>query len=99
MEAAIPIPEVKGIINRLHVAPAKSMGNGAVLDAVQNALLQQPALESCTLLLKTKGKIETIRKSHHHPHGEIEVSVNNGIILLDDHVTNLAQKSRAGVLV
>ena len=32
------------------------------------------------------------------PHGVIQVSVTDGVVLLDDHVTSLIQKRLAGVL-
>jgi osmotically-inducible protein OsmY len=98
MELAIVVAGVTGIVDRLHVVPAERVGDGAILDAVRNALLQEPALQSCTLRLKSKGKVETVRESLWDPHGVIEVSVTEGVVLLDDHVTNLAQKRLAGVL-
>jgi osmotically-inducible protein OsmY len=98
MELAIAVPGVRGIVDRLHVAPATHMGDGAILDAVRDALLQEPALQSCTIRVKHKGKVETVRESPVDPHGVIEISVTDGVVLLDDHVTNLVQKRLAGVL-
>ena len=63
MELAIAVPGVRGIVDRLHVAPATHMGDGAILDAVRDALLQEPALQSCTIRVKHKGKVETVRES------------------------------------
>lgn len=98
MELAIVVPGVSGIVDRLHVEPAERVGDGAILDAVRNALLQESALESCTIRVRSKGRVETVRESRFEPHGVIEVSVTDGVVLLDDHVTNLAQKRLAGVL-
>jgi osmotically-inducible protein OsmY len=98
MELAIVVPGVTGIVDRLHVVPSERVGDGAVLDAVRNALLQEPALQNCIIRLKSKGKVETVRESLWEPHGVIEVSVTDGVVLLDDHVNNLTQKRLAGVL-
>lgn len=98
LELAIAVPGVTGIVDRLHVIPAARMGDGAILDAVQDALLQETALQNCTLRVKHKGKMETVRKSLVTPYGIIEVSVTDGVVLLDNHVTNLVQKRLAGVL-
>ncbi|MBI4400257.1 MAG: BON domain-containing protein [Nitrospirae bacterium] len=98
MELAIAVPGVRGIVDRLHVVPAARMGDGAVLDAVRDALLQEPALRNCTIRVKHKGKVETVREPPVDPHGVIEVSVTDGVVLLDNHVTNLVQKRLAGVL-
>jgi osmotically-inducible protein OsmY len=98
LELAIVVPGVSGIVDRLHVEPAERMADGAILDAVRNALLQESALEACTLRVRSKGRVETVRESCFEPHGVIEVSVTDGVVLLDDHVTNLAQKRLAGVL-
>jgi osmotically-inducible protein OsmY len=98
IELAIAVPGVTGIVDRLHVAPATRMGDGAVLDAVRDALLQEPTLQGCAITLKRKGRAETVRAVTTDPHGAIEVSVRDGVVLLDDHVTSLAQKRLAGVL-
>jgi osmotically-inducible protein OsmY len=98
MERAIVVPGVSGIVDRLHVEPAERMTDGAILDAVRDALLGEPALENCTIRVKAKGKVETVRESNYTPHGVMEISVTDGVVLLDDHVVNLAQKRLAEVL-
>lgn len=98
LKLAIAVPGVTGIVDRLHVVPAARMGDGAILDAVRDALLQETALQNCTLRVKHKGKMEPVRESLVAPYGIIEVSVTDGVVLLDNHVTNLVQKRLAGVL-
>jgi osmotically-inducible protein OsmY len=98
LELAIVVPGVKGIVDRLHVTPAMPMGDGAVLDAVQDALLGEPALRECGIRIRNKGKEEMVRESLSPKAGLIELSVNNGVVLLDDHVPSLSQKRLAGVL-
>ena len=98
LELAIVVQRVTGIVDRLRVTPATRMGDGAILDAVRDALLQETALMNCTIRLIRKGQLETVREVTNEPHGSIRVSVNDGVVLLDDHVTGLTQKRLAGVL-
>ena len=98
MELAIAVPGVTGIVDRLHVTPAVKIGDGAILTAVRDVLLQEPALRDCAVRVRNKGKVETIRETAAPNSGVIELSVTDGIVLLDDHVPSLAKKRLAGVL-
>lgn len=98
MELAIAVQGVTGIVDRLHVTPSARMGDGAILDAVRDALLQEPCLQTCSIQVKHKGTWETVREVTANPHGVIQVSVRDGVVLLDDHVTSLTQKRQAGLL-
>lgn len=98
LELAVKVRGVSGIVDRLHVTPSTHMGDGAILDAVRDALLQESTLMNCSIHLMRKGQLETVRDITHEPHGDMRVSVNEGVVLLDDHVTSLAQKRLAGVL-
>ena len=98
LELAIAVQGVAGIADRLHVAPATRMGDGAILDAVRDALLQEPTLQNCTIHVLRKGRLEPVREVADEPRGAIRVSVTDGVVLLDDHVTGLTQKRLAGVL-
>ena len=97
LELAIAVRGLSGIVDRLHVTPSTRMGDGAILDAVRDALLQEPILQGCTIQLIRKGQLETVREITREPHGSIRVSVTDGVVLLDDHVTSFTQKSVAGV--
>jgi len=98
MELAIAVPGVTGIVDRLHVMPSVKMGDGAILTAVRDTLLQESALQDCAVRVKNKGKVVTIRDATTPNSGVIELSVNDGVVLLDDHVPSLAKKRLAGVL-
>lgn len=98
LELAIAVPGVTGIVDRLHVTPAVRMGDGAVLDAVRDALLQEPLLQNCTLRVIRKGVQELVRDSSEDPHGVVDISVRDGVVLLDNHANTLLQKRLAGVL-
>lgn len=98
MELAAVVSGVTGIVDRLHIVPASRMGDGAILDAVRDALLQAPGLLNCSIHVLRKGRIEPVREVAQEPRGAIRVSVIDGVVLLDDHVTSLTQKRLAGVL-
>lgn len=76
----------------------KVIGDEAILDAVRDALLHEPGLQNCTTQVKRDGMWEIAREATVTPHGVIQVSVTEGIVVLDDHVTSLIQKRLAGVL-
>lgn len=98
LELAIAASGVTGIVDRFHVTPAMRMGDGAILDAVRDALLQESSLLNCSIQVIRKGQLETVREVTSEPRGAVRVSVNEGVVLLDDHVTGLTQKRLAGVL-
>ncbi|MDH5253183.1 MAG: BON domain-containing protein [Nitrospira sp.] len=98
LELAIAVRGVTGIVDRLHVTPSMRMGDGAILDAVRDALLQEPTLLNCSIYVIRKGQLDAVREVAEDPRGAIRVSVNDGVVLLDDHVTGLTQKRLAGVL-
>lgn len=98
LELVIAVSGVTGIVDRFHVTPAMRMGDGAILDAVRDALLQESSLLNCSIQVIRKGQLETVREVTSEPRGAVRVSVNEGVVLLDDHVTGLTQKRLAGVL-
>ena len=98
MELAIAVPGVAGIVDRLQVTPAARIGDGEILTAVREVLLREPSLQNCAVRVRNKGRVETIRESATPNAGVIELSVKDGVVLLDDHVPSLAQKRLAGVL-
>jgi osmotically-inducible protein OsmY len=98
LELAAAIPGVAGIIDRLRVAPAQRMGDGAIRDHVRNALLQEPALETCTIRVRDGQKLTTYRESSQEPGGTIDVLVEDGVVTLDGRVPSLSHKRLAGVL-
>jgi osmotically-inducible protein OsmY len=76
----------------------KVISDGAISNAVRDALLQEPGLQNCTIQVKREGTWETVREENATPHGVIQVSVTDGVVFLGDHVTSLIQKRLASVL-
>ena len=96
LEHAAAIEGVRGVIDRLHVAPSERRGDGAVRDSLDGALLAQAELRDCTIRSRAKGRVETLRDAG--ASGEIEVEVKDGIVSLEGHVVSLSHKRLAGVL-
>lgn len=89
---------VRGVIDRLRVAPAEHRGDGAIRDSVCSFLLEEPVFQNCTIRARVKGGIESLREIDDNPSGTIEVSVEDGVITLDGETISLSHKRLAGVL-
>ena len=89
---------VRGVVDRLRVAPGEPRGDGAIRDAVARLLLEQPELKSCSFNLKTNEKMQVLRRVEHDSAGEIEISVTDGVILLEGHVISQSHRRFAGAL-
>jgi osmotically-inducible protein OsmY len=97
LSLAITIPGIIGIVDRLHLKPAERMEEGMILDRVCNALIEEPAFQNCTIRLRKKGNLETVRVSANKHHGEIELFVKEGVVFLENVVSNLTLKRMAEV--
>jgi osmotically-inducible protein OsmY len=98
LELAAAVPGVSGIVDRLRVAPAQPMGDGAIRDHVRDALLQEPVFEDCRIRVWEKNQLETCRDPSSIPAGDIEVAVEEGLVTLNGQVPSLSHKRLAGVL-
>ena len=98
LEAAVQLPEVTGIIDRLHVTPAQVMGDGEIRDLLAASFLQEPAFAETALRCTAKGKVESLREPATGARGTIEFAVADGIVTLNGEVTGLDQKRLAGLL-
>jgi len=98
LELAASVPGVGGIVDRLRVAPAERMGDGAVRDHVRDALLQESALDSCGIAVRVKDCPESFRAPTATPRAYIEVAVEDGVVTLNGQVWSLSHKRLAGLL-
>lgn len=98
MELAGAVSGVRGVIDRLRVAPAERRGDGAIRDEVCRFLLEEPTLQNCSLHAWSKGRRESLREAGAESAGTIEVAVDEGVITLDGEVISLSHKRMAGVL-
>jgi osmotically-inducible protein OsmY len=98
LERLAALPEVTGIVDRLHVQPAERMGDGRIGDLVRDALLQEPAFAELTILEERAGHVETVRVPPTGSHGEIRYLVEDGVVTLSGEIPGLGRKRLAGVL-
>lgn len=99
LELAGATPSVRGVVDRLHVAPSEPMGDGAILDTLTALLLDVSELKNCTLRVVRKGETLTLQEAGgEDASGDILVSVNDGVVTLDGWVISLSHKRMAGVL-
>lgn len=98
LERLAAVPGVSGIIDRLRVIPAESMGDDEIRILVRNALVQDPALGNIALYEIDKGERLPVHVPSTGGRGAVTISVSDGIVTLDGDVPGLAQKRLAGVL-
>ena len=98
LELAASVPGTTGIVDRLRVAAAQQMGDGALRDHVRDAFLQEPVLQTCTLRAWIKDRLETYREVPEEPAGVITIEVEDGVVTLNGQVPSLSHKRLAGVL-
>jgi len=97
LERAAAVAGPRALIDRLRVAPAEWMGDGAIRDHMRDALLGEPALANCSIRVLVKGQWESVRTSDWST-GTIDVRVDDGVVTLDGSVVGLGLKRLAGVL-
>jgi osmotically-inducible protein OsmY len=98
LKLAARVPGVAGVVDRLRLHRAVAAGDGLLRDHVGLALLQEPALEQCTLRTLLRDRIHTLREAPEDV-GNIDVEVREGVVILNGKVPSLSHKRLAGVLV
>jgi osmotically-inducible protein OsmY len=98
LERAAAVVGIKGIVDRLRVAPAKHMEDGEIRDHVRDALLQELALENCSIRIWDKGELRTIHDSSATSSATIDVEMTGGVVTFNGQVPSLTHKRLAGVL-
>ncbi|HZD20746.1 MAG TPA: BON domain-containing protein [Burkholderiales bacterium] len=98
LELAASVANVRGIVDRLRVAPGERRGDGAIRDSLSRLLLEQPEFRNCTIRSHSNEKTELLREGNHDPVGDIEIAVADGVIALEGHVISLPHRLYAGVL-
>jgi osmotically-inducible protein OsmY len=96
--AAAGADGVRGVIDRLRVAPGEARGDGAVRDSFVRLLLEQGEFRNCTVRVRTNEKTMALRNAKDDGVGDIEISVTEGVIVLEGHVISVPHRLFAGVL-
>ncbi|PKO72584.1 MAG: hypothetical protein CVU23_05500 [Betaproteobacteria bacterium HGW-Betaproteobacteria-17] len=99
LELAATVADVRGVIDRLHVAPSEHKGDGEILDALETALLDARDFKNCSLRVIKKSETVTVQEIlDDNASGDILASVTDGVVTLDGWVISLSHKRLAGVL-
>src|ERR671924_1293501 len=77
LERAAAVPGVKGLVDRLRVAPSIPMSDEAIRDHVRDALYQEPAFATFALNVGEQEGLEPVRPSTREPFGVIAVVVDD----------------------
>jgi osmotically-inducible protein OsmY len=93
---AASVPGVEHIVDRLRVAPARTMGDAEIRDHVRDLLSEEPSLQP---VARASPPAEGGRALPPDTVlGTIGISVADGVVTLDGLVPSLAHKRLAGVL-
>lgn len=98
LEAAAAAEGVQAVVDRLRVVPGEARGDGAVRDSFLRLLLAQGEFRNCTIRGRTNERTDVLREGNGESVGSIEVSVTDGVIVLEGHVISVPHRLFAGVL-
>jgi len=94
LELAASIRGLTGIIDRLRVAPARPMGDGAIRDHLRTAMLQEGAFAQYAIQTPEEHRVRAaVERSNY-----LEIAVADGVVTLDGQVESLSHKRLAGLL-
>ena len=99
LQLAGAVQGVRGVVDRLRVTPGERRGDGAVRDSAARLILQQPELRSCSLNVRTNERVEVLRRVSDDSAGDLQLSVTDGVIVLEGHVISQSHRRFAGALV
>lgn len=99
LERVAALPEVVGVVDRLHVRPATPMSDGDIADHVVNALSQDSVFAACDIRRQVRGAVEIVHRAQSaRDRCWIECRVEDGVVTLDGDVPSLSHKRLAGAL-
>jgi osmotically-inducible protein OsmY len=99
LDIAGAVPDVRGVVDRLHVAATEPKGDGEILNVLEAMLLDARDLQNCSLRALKKGGSVTLREiTDDASSGDILIAVKDGVVTLDGWAISLSHKRVAGVL-
>ncbi|HLA09602.1 MAG TPA: BON domain-containing protein [Pyrinomonadaceae bacterium] len=98
LELGAAVASVTGIVDRLKVAAAEHMTDEVMREHIRDVLLQESALNDCAVRLCQGDRVDVIREPPADSRGAIEVTVQDGDVLLEGQVPSLSHKRLTGVL-
>ncbi len=98
LELAASVSDVRGVVDRLRVAPGERRGDGAIRDSLARLFLEQPEFRNCTLRSHANERKIMLREGNGDAIGDIEIAVADGVVTLEGHVISVPHRLFAGVL-
>lgn len=99
LELAAALPEVTGIVDRLHVRPAVRMSDAEIADHLGRALLAEPSFAELGVFKVFQGRRVSMRPAGRaRPAQWIEYRLDGGVVTLDGDVPSLSHKRLAGAI-
>lgn len=98
MELAASIRGSRGIVDRLRVAPAQPMGDGAIRDHLRAAMLQEGAFIHCRIQTAEERRMSAAAEAAADRGNYLEIAVADGVVTLNGQVESLSHKRVAGLL-
>ena len=98
LQLAGAVQGVRSVVDRLRIAPGERRGDGAVRDSAVRLLLEQPELRGCSLNMRTNERMEVLRRVSEDAAGDIQISVTDGVIVLEGHVISQSHRRFAGAV-
>lgn len=96
LEHAGAVEGIRGVVDRLRVAPAERKGDGAIRASLSNFFLEARELHNCAIRARRNGGVETLRQADGA--SAIEFEVSDGVVVLEGRVPSLSHLRLAGVL-
>lgn len=98
LRLAAAVDGVRGVVDRLHVAPTQRRSDGEIRDALSTVLLGEPELRDCAMRVLVKGRAETLRDLPSQRAGSIDLAIDDGVVTFEGTVISLSHKRLVGVL-
>lgn len=98
LEHAGAVEGIRGVVDRLRVAPTERRGDGAIRDAYCALLMSQRELANCGIRVRSNGGMQTLRQAPAERSGDIDIIVEDGVITIEGSVISLSHRRVIGTL-
>lgn len=97
LEIAAALPEVSGIIDRLHLRPAEKMEDAEIRAHLRRLFTADPSLSGLTIQERRSEMLQALTDPT-EPFGTLEYEARDGVVTLNGTLQDLATKRYVGVL-
>jgi len=98
LERLAALPQVSGIVDRLHVRPAAPMGDAEIREHLRDSFIQESSFLGFRIRERRYRDFELVRDRFDDIDACLDIEVDDGVVTLNGKVPSLAAKRLAGVL-